>query len=390
MRGGFGPEHLPYGVFSPANEPPRVGARLGDDVLDLAALARGGALELPEAALAAPVLNPLLALGPPAWAALRARLQALAAGPPARLAGARHPLTAVELHLPFAVADFVDFSSSLEHATNLGRILRPGTEPLGPNWRHLPIAYHGRAGSVVVSGTPVVRPCGQRPPPDAGGPPRHGPTEKLDVELELGYVIGAPSRPGDPVAVADALDHVFGVVLVNDWSARDLQAWEYRPLGPFTGKSFATSVAAWVTPLAALEGRRVPRAPQAPEPPAYLREAPWGYDVELEIELCGQVVARSGAGGLYWSIAQQIAHLTVGGAALRTGDLLATGAVSGPGPGQRGSLIELTEDGAAPLVLADGSPRAFLADGDEVVLRGRAGPGVELGEVRGRVRPACG
>jgi fumarylacetoacetase len=239
----------------------------------------------------------------------------------------------------------------------------------------------------VVSGTPVVRPCGQVRP-DGSATPRLAATERLDSELELGYVVGTPSRLGEPVGVERALEHVFGVVLVNDWSARDLQAWEYQPLGPFTGKAFATSVSAWVTPLEALASRRVPREPQEPAPPSYLREAPWGYDLDLELELAGEIVARVNTRRMYWSIAQQIAHLTVSGAALRTGDLLATGAVSGPGPGERGSLIELTEAGAHPLILGDGRGRTFLEDGDEVVLRGRAGPGVELGEVRGRVLPA--
>jgi fumarylacetoacetase len=383
---GFGPEHLPYGVFAPPGDAPRVGVRLGDDVLDLRALARAGLLGVEEAVLAAHTLNPFLALGPAAWTACRAALRELAAEP-ARVAGVRRPLAEVELRLPFAVADFVDFSSSLEHATNLGRILRPGDEPLHPNWRHLPIGYHGRAGSVVVSGTPVVRPSGQLVA-HGEATPRLAATGRLDAELELGYVVGTPSRTGEPVPVERVLEHVFGAVLVNDWSARDLQAWEYRPLGPFTGKAFATSVAAWVTPLEALDACRVPRAPQEPEPLPYLREAPWGYDLDLEVELDGEVVSRVNTRSIYWSIAQQIAHLTVSGAALRTGDLLATGAVSGPGPGERGSLIELTGGGARPLVLRDGRERTFLEDGDEVVLRGRARPAVELGEVRGRVLPA--
>ena len=384
---GFGPDHLPYGVFRAPGEAPRAGARLGTDVLDLAALARAGRLPVGEAVFAADSLNPFMALGPGAWRACRTALRELARDP-ARLAGATVPLAGVELLLPFAVADFVDFSSSLHHATNLGRILRPGGDPLHPNWRHLPVAYHGRAGSVVVSGTPVVRPAGQHRPQD--GPPRFGPTARLDVELELGYVIGTPSRLGQPVRLADALAHVFGVVLVNDWSARDLQSWEYQPLGPFTGKSFATTVGAWITPLEALAERRVAREPQEPAPLPYLREAPWGYDVDVALELDGEEIARSNARGVYWSIAQQIAHLTVNGAALRTGDLLATGAISGPGPRERGSLIELSGGGAEPLVLGDGRRRTFLEDGDEVVLRGTAGEGIALAEVRGRVLPAAG
>jgi fumarylacetoacetase len=379
---GFGPEHLPYGVFARPGTAPRVGARLGDGVLDLAALARDGLLEADPALFAQPALNAFMAAGPETWAAVRERLVALARG-----VDARPPLVAldaVQLRLPFGVADYVDFYSSLEHATNLGRLFRPGAEPLLPNWRHLPVGYHGRAGTVVVSGTDVRRPHGQRKPPDAEAPV-HGPSTRLDIELELGVVVGAPSALGEPVPVARALDHVFGLVLVNDWSARDLQAWEYQPLGPFLGKSFATSIGAWVTPLAAVLDRRVAAPAQTPEPLAYLREEPWALDVALEVELNGTTIARTNARHLYWSFAQQIAHLTSNGARLRTGDLLASGTISGPARGERGSLIELTWNGAEPLELGDGDTRTFLQDGDEVVLRGRAGDAVTLAAVRGRI-----
>ena len=379
---GFGPEHLPYGVFARPGTAPRVGARLGDDVLDLAALARDGLLEADPALFAQPALNAFMAAGPETWAAVRERLVALARGVDAR--PSLVALDAVQLRLPFGVADYVDFYSSLQHATNLGRLLRPGSEPLLPNWRHLPVGYHGRAGTVVVSGTDVRRPHGQRKPPDAEAPV-HGPSTRLDIELELGVVIGAPSALGEPVPVARALDHVFGLVLVNDWSARDLQAWEYQPLGPFLGKSFATSIGAWVTPLAAVLDRRVAAPAQAPEPLAYLREEPWALDVALEVELNGTTVARTNARQMYWSFAQQIAHLTSNGARLRTGDLLASGTISGPARGERGSLIELTWNGTEPLELGDGGTRTFLQDGDEVVLRGRASDAVTLAEVRGRI-----
>ena len=228
-----------------------------------------------------------------------------------------------------------------------------------------------------MSGTPVRRPRGQRPGPDG---PTYGPSERLDVELELGYVVGVPSTQGEPVAVGDALDHVFGAVLVNDWSARDLQAWEAQPLGPFLAKSFATSISAWVTPLEALAGRRVAAPAQDPAPLEYLREEPWAYDLALELELAGTVVARTNARHLYWSPAQQVAHLTVNGASLRTGDLLATGTISGPDDGARACLLELTRNGTEPVTLDDGTRRAYLADGDEVVLRGDL-----LAEVRGTI-----
>jgi fumarylacetoacetase len=251
-------------------------------------------------------------------------------------------------------------------------MFRPGGDPLPPNWRHLPVGYHGRAGTVVASGTPVVRPHGQL------GPGEYGPTRRLDIELELGFVIGTPSRLGEPVPIERALEHVFGAVLLNDWSARDIQAWETVPLGPFLGKSFATSISPWVVPLADLE--RTAREPQEPAPLPYLQEEPWAFDLALEIELNGTVVSSTNARELYWSAAQQIAHLTANGASLRTGDLLGSGTISGAGRHERGSLLELSWNGEEPVELGDGSTRTFLEDGDEVVLRGAG-----LGEVRGRV-----
>jgi len=389
-RDPFGPQALPLGVVAPPGGAPRVAARVGDRALDLAALARAGLLDEDPAVLAAPALNALLERGPAAWRALRARLQELLRDAPDRLGAHAHPLAGVRALLPVQVADYVDFYASLHHATNLGRLFRPGTEPLLPNWRWLPVGYHGRAGTVVVSGTEVRRPRGQALPPGASVPVV-GPSRRLDVELEAAFVVGVPSTLGEPVPVARALEHVFGVALLNDWSARDLQAWEYQPLGPFLGKSFATSLAAWVLPLDALAPFRVLAPPQEPEPPEYLRTEPWAYDVALELELDGEVVSRPNLRHLYWNVAQQVAHLTVNGASLRVGDLLGTGTISGPERSQRGSLIELTWGGAQPLVVAGGRERTFLEDGDEVVLRGVAGAGgdapVGLAEVRGRIAP---
>jgi fumarylacetoacetase len=336
---------------------------VGERVVDLAAL---HVPDVPDAVLRAPLLNPLLEAGPSVWAAVdEAVLQAEAS-----IAEAD-----VEPVLPIAVADYVDFYSSLHHATNVGRMFRPGAEPLPANWRHLPVGYHGRSGTVVVSGTPVRRPRGQL---RAGV---FGPTERLDFELELGAVIGVASD--GPVPVERALDHVFGLVLLEEWRARDVQAWEYQPLGPFLAKSFATSIGAWVTPMAAARACRVPAAPQEPPPLEYLREDPWAFDLDLEVELQGTVVARSSARHLYWSLAQQIAHLTCNGATLRVGDLLGSGTISGPEAHERGCLLELTWNGSEPLRLSDGSERTWLADGDEVVLRGTG-----LAEVSGRVAPA--
>jgi fumarylacetoacetase len=331
-------------------------ARVDGTIVDLSAL---------DPLFDAPSLNRLMAAGPDAWRQARERAEE------------GSELADAALGMPFEVADYVDFYSSLHHATNVGRMFRPDAEPLLPNWRHLPVAYHGRAGTVVPSGTPVRRPSGQRPGP------AFGPSERLDIELEAGFVIGTPSTQGEPVAIERALDHVFGMLLVNDWSARDIQAWEYQPLGPFLAKSFATSVSHWVVPLDELADRRAPAEPQDPEPLEYLREEPWAYDIPLEVELNGTVIARSNTRHLYWSIAQQIAHLTVNGASLRTGDLLATGTISGPERAERGCLLELSWNGEEPIELADGSTRTFLNDGDEVVLRGEP-----LGEVRGRIDPA--
>jgi fumarylacetoacetase len=384
---GFGLANLPYGIFRRAGEPPRAGVRFGDGVLDLAALVADGLLDDPAGAFARPALNAFMAQGPAAWAATRERVQRLLSGVDAepRLIA----LDDVELLLPFAVADYVDFWSSLHHAENSGRIFRPGADPpLPPSWRYMPIGYHGRSATVVVSGTPVRRPRGQSRP-DRDGPPVYGPSAKLDVELELGFVVGTPSALGEPVPVERALDHVFGVVLLNDWSARDLQAFESQPLGPFLGKSFATSISPWVTPMAALVPfRATPATAQEPAPAAYLREEPWALDVALEIELNGEPIARTNARHLYWSVAQQIAHLTVNGACLRTGDLLGSGTISGPERAERGSLLELSWNGSEPLPLMGGGERRFLEDGDEVVLRGVAGDGdgaVALADVCGRI-----
>jgi len=382
---GFSPEHLPYGIFRRAGEGSRVGIRFGDGVLDLAALARDGLLDEDPALFAQPSLNAFMAAAPEVWRRVREALQALTAGPDAELAAV--PLEEAELLLPFEVGDYVDFFSSLEHASNAGRMFRPDADPLPPNWRHLPIGYHGRSGTVVVSGTPIRRPHGQRRDPGDPGP-IYGPSTRLDIELELGFVVGVPSAHGEPVPVDGALDHLFGVVLLNDWSARDLQAWESRPLGPFLAKSFATSISAWVTPLDAIVGRRVPAAAQEPEPLPYLREDPWALDLDLEVALNGATIARTNARHLYWSAAQQLAHMTVNGASLRVGDLYGSGTISGPDREQRGSLLELSWNGAEPIALPDGSTRTFLEDGDEVVLRGRAGEAIALGEVRGRIEPA--
>ncbi|MEV6197609.1 fumarylacetoacetase [Streptomyces sp. NPDC051920] len=395
----FGPHNLPYGVFSPTDpagaSERRVGVRLGDHVLDAGAAAR--ALGSPYAGLLAqPTLDPLLAAGHTAWSDVRRALTAWVTVPAHRetLAPHFHPLSDVTLHLPFTVADYVDFYASENHARNVGQIFRPdAADSLTPNWKHLPIGYHGRSGTVVVSGTDVVRPSGQRKAP-ADVAPVFGPSVRLDIEAEVGFVVGTPSEQGRPVPLGDYRDHVFGLCLLNDWSARDIQAWEYVPLGPFLGKSFATSVSAWITPLDALDDALV--APPARTHPLlpYLddsSEEPGGYDLRISVAINGHVVSEPPFSTMYWTAAQQLAHMTVNGASLRTGDLYGSGTVSGPTEGERGSLLELTWNGRDALELPDGK-RTFLEDGDEVTLTAWApGPGgtrVGLGEVRGRITPA--
>jgi fumarylacetoacetase len=383
MPDGFGLSNLPYGsIRRDAASPPRLCVRLHDEAIELAALA--GDLGVDAALADAPNLDRLLAAPPSSWADLREALRARLAEDVPR--NARIPLAGAIACLPFSVADYVDFYSSLEHATNLGRMFRPGAEPLLPNWRHVPIGYHGRSSTVVVSGTPVRRPAGQLPRPDG---PVFAPTERLDIELELGFVTGGPpTSPGEPLPIERAADRIFGFVLVNDWSARDIQRWEYVPLGPFLGKSFATSISAWVVPREALEPSRVAGPEQQPPPLPYLRHAePWGLDIALEVELNGETISRTNAAGLYWSVVQQLAHAASNGAVVRPGDLYASGTISGPVSGSEGSLIELTRNGERPLAVA-GAERTFLLDGDRVVLRGRAGD-VALGEVAGEITPAA-
>lgn len=381
-----------FGVVRTPGDPRvrRIGWRAPDGVVDLGAHAVRAAPALAPYLLAGS-LDPLLAAGRAVWedvVALALRADADGAG--------RLPEERVEPVLGFTVADYVDFYSSEHHATNVGRLFRPGEDPLPPSWRHLPIGYHGRAGTVVVSGTPVRRPSGQRLEPD--GSVSFGPSRRLDLEAELGFVVGA-AAPAGRVGLAAFADHVFGVCLVNDWSARDLQAWEYRPLGPFLGKSFATSVSPWVVPLGLLDAARVRPPERVARPLPYLDdtvEGPageaWGLDVRMRVHLDDRPISSPPVAGLYWTGPQQLAHLSSNGAALRTGDLFATGTVSGPEPHQWGSLLELTRDGATPLALDGARTRGYLEDGDEVTISATApGPDgtVDLGEVRGRVLPAA-
>ena len=380
-------DNLPYGVFSTSSHGPRVGVAIGDYVLDAAPF-------FDEAVWASSSLNAFMAQGPIAWHDARRRLRDALGSSGANAAAVSHlvPARDATLHLPFEVADYADFYSSLSHAENCGRILRPDGDPLTPNWRHMPLGYHGRAGTVVVSGTPIVRPHGQRrEAPDA--PLIFGPSQRLDIEAEVGFVVGVPSVRGRPVAAGDFGAHVFGVVLVNDWSARDIQAWEAQPLGPFLGKSFATSISAWVVPIDALTAARIPSPPQDPPPLPYLTDDDgWGLDLALEVSLNDYVVSRPPFASMYWTPAQQLAHLTVNGAGLRTGDLIASGTVSGSVREEWGSLLEISWGGRIPLVLGDGTRRLFLEDGDRVAVSATAPDGhggrIGLGPVVGRIEPA--
>jgi fumarylacetoacetase len=385
---GFGLANLPYGVYSTPGTGPRTGVAIGDGVLDLAA-ATGDDVH------ATGTLNAFMARGPRSWTALRAQLTDWFTDPVHRGAIEPHlvPRGQVTMHLPIEVADYVDFYSSQHHAENLGRMFRPDSAALTPNWKHLPIGYHGRAGTVQVSGTSVVRPCGQRKAPTDDAP-TFGPSQRLDIEAEVGFVVGVGSDLGTAVPVGRFTEHVFGVCLVNDWSARDLQSWEYVPLGPFLGKSFLTSVAPWVVPLAALEAARVIPPPRDVALLPYLDDSvqPWGLDIRMEVRLNGELISCPPFADMYWTPAQQLAHMTVNGASLRTGDLYASGTVSGPGEDQRGSFIELSWGGKEPLTLADGTTRTFLDDGDVVTITATA-PGADgtrmaFGEVTGRIEPA--
>ena len=391
----FGLANLPYGVFSTEGRTRRVGVRIGDWVLDAGAASEQAGMESGDVWLQ-PSLNAFLAEGRPAWRSAREWLTELLTNEARRDCVEPNlvPVDQVTMHLPIEVADYVDFYASEHHATNVGRIFRPDSEPLTPNWKHLPIGYHGRSGTVVVSGTDIIRPTGQRKAP-ADAAPSFGPSVRLDIEAELGFVVGGPTALGERVGVADAADHLLGVVLLNDWSARDIQAWEYVPLGPFLGKSFATSISPWVVTLDALEAARVPLPGQDPEPLPYLQgdgALLFGLDIHYEVELNGTVVARPEYRDMYWSPAQMLAHLTVNGASLRPGDLFGSGTISGAAKNSRGSFLELSWNGSEPIALDSGRTRAFLEDGDVVTLRawapGPDGARIGLGEVTGTVRPA--
>jgi fumarylacetoacetase len=396
-------QNLPFGIFSsPDNSAPRGCTRVGSYVIDLQLLETKGLLPTTDL-LGRPTLNDFLVAGPSTWRSVRAALQELLDERNPRLRDDRllrqfafFPLDQVKLHLPVAIGDYTDFYSSKQHASNVGAMFRDKNHPLLPNWLHLPVAYHGRASSLIISGTPIQRPYGQVKHPDEAGP-RLEPSREMDFELELGCVIGLGNALGDPVPVERAHEQVFGLVLVNDWSARDIQRWEYAPLGPFLAKSLGTSLSPWIVTLEALEPFRTAGPVQGPLPLPYLqRQEKRSYDIQLEVRLRpaggeAEPICRTNFKEMYWDLNQQIAHHTVNGCNLRVGDLIASGTISGNEPGTYGSLLELTWGGTSPIRLSGGDQRTFLEDGDSVIFSGYAqGDGfrVGFGDLEGTILPA--
>ena len=394
-------ENLPLGIGARAGKPPRAWVALGDHAVDLAALERAGHLGvsgLRPGCFATDDLNRFLECGPGVWRGVRRRLRDLLGAPVDRECVALR--SDLAMSVPVRPTDYVDFYSSRHHATNLGRIFRPDGEPLLPNWRHLPVGYHGRSGTLVPTGAEIPRPRGLRL---VEGVPEFGPSRSLDIELEIGTVVGVGNARGSPIAAGDARGHLYGMCLVNDWSARDIQSFEYQPLGPFLGKSFATSVGAWLVSFDALEPHRVWPADQDPPVSEYLRSTePWGFDLRLEVWIetaamrAGRIEAvrlsEVGFADMYWTPDQQLAHMTVNGATTSPGDLFASGTVSGPRPGSEGSMIEMSNNGGRELALPDGASRTFLEDGDRIILRAWAGgdgsPRIGFGELSGTIRAA--
>ena len=399
-------QNLPFGLFSTRGEPRRAGVAIGAQVLDLAVLEEAGLISVGppgRRVFDRATLNAFIALGRPAWSRARARIGELLREDRAELrdnatlrARALVPMVEATLHLPVEIPGYTDFYSSKEHATNVGSMFRDPKNALLPNWVHLPIAYNGRASSVVASGTPIRRPQGQIKLPDAERP-AFGPSRKLDFELETAFIIGEGNALGEPIPIAEAERHIFGVVLMNDWSARDIQQWEYVPLGPFNSKTFATSISPWIVTMDALEPFRVAGPAQDPAPLPYLAQAgAQAFDIRLEVALAPAgsattTLCRTNFRYLYWSMAQQLAQHTISGCNTRVGDLMGSGTISGATPDSWGSLLELAWNGTKPIALANGARRSFLEDGDEVVMTGWCqgeGYRVGFGEVRGTVLPA--
>ncbi|MEX3316526.1 fumarylacetoacetase [Sulfitobacter sp. PS-8MA] len=392
--------NLPYGVFSTNRLEARCGVAIGDQILDLAALEEDGLITLAEEPVFdVPYWNDVMELGPEAWAALRARLiELLSADAADQASVAPHlvPMAEARLHMPMVVSEYTDFYAGKHHATNVGTMFRGAENALPPNWLHIPIGYNGRASTVVVSGTEITRPNGQLKAPDAEAP-HFGPCQRLDIELEMGAIVGTSTEIGQPISIEDADEMIFGYVLLNDWSARDIQAWEYQPLGPFQAKAFATSISPWIVSRAALEPFRTSTPEREKDLLPYLREdKPGLYDIDLSVLIQPEggeteEIARTNYREMYYSAAQQLTHHASSGCAMNAGDLLGSGTISGPEKSQRGSLLELSWGGKEPITLADGSSRSFVEDGDTLTLTGHAqGDGfrVGFGSCTGKIRPA--
>lgn len=394
--------NLPLGIFSTKEDPkPRIGIAIGQEILDLAALCETGMVqELSgrEQVLRNRYLNDYIALGKPLTSKVRTNIQALLSDDGSKLKtlqGIFVKQSRSVLHMPLKVGDYTDFYSSIEHATNVGKMFRDPENALLPNWRHLPVGYHGRASSIIQSGVPIHRPLGQTKTDE--GPPQFGPSKRLDFELEIAFIIGNDTTLGDRISTTQAEDHIFGMVLFNDWSARDIQKWEYVPLGPFLGKSFASSISPWIVPLEALEPFRVPGPLQSPTVLPYLRfEGNRNYNINLEVSIKPEtgketVLCQSNFQYMYWNMAQQLAHHTSNGCNLRVGDMMASGTISGRSEKAFGSMLELAWAGSRPITLLDGSTRTFIEDHDTVILRGYAeleGIRVGFGECSTKVLPA--
>jgi fumarylacetoacetase len=396
----FSIHNLPFGIFSKDGGSKRVGVAIGDFVIDLLAAHKLGVfdgLDITNDELENDFLNDFIALGKPKTNAVRLRLQEQLCDDSSPLKGsvAMIPMSEVQMHLPVKVGDYTDFYSSIEHATNVGKMFRDPENALLPNWKHLPVGYHGRASSIVVSGVDIHRPKGQTKPPE--GDPVFGPSQRMDFELEMGFIVGIQTELGDQISTENAMDHIFGMVLFNDWSARDIQKWEYVPLGPFLGKSFASSISPWVVTMEALEPFKVAGPEQDPPVLDYLKtDGALNYDLNLSVEIEPEgsdptVVSNSNFKYMYWNMAQQLTHHTVNGCNVNIGDMMASGTISGKSPDSYGSMLELSWAGKNPVKLSDGSERKFLNDGDTVTMKGHCekdGMRVGFGEVRSKLLPA--
>jgi fumarylacetoacetase len=402
-KSDFSIHNIPFGIFSINAQKPRVASILGDQIIDLSVLAGLGffdEIKFDKNTLYQSTLNPFISIGKPLTSAVRTTIQSLFSleneTKKNLVSQSLIPVSEVKLHLPIHIPNYTDFYSSREHATNVGIMFRDPANALLPNWLHLPVGYHGRASSIVVSGTPILRPKGQTKADDQPLP-TFGPSKLLDFELEMAFIIGKPTELGESVPIQNAEDYIFGLALFNDWSARDLQKWEYVPLGPFLGKNFGSSLSPWIVTLEALAPFRVPTPNQEPAPLPYLQfDGEKNYDIELSVDITTEkgdtkTVSNSNFKYMYWNMCQQLAHHTINGCNIEIGDLYASGTISGPTPDSYGSMLEISWGGKKPITMPDGTERKFLLDGDTLTLRGFGQKGdvrVGFGEVSGKILPA--